>query len=62
MPLKHLEEIQIKMLDKIEQRIELENLFPSTFIHEFLPPSLPKKITHVDDIETLRIRFGKNGI
>ena len=53
MPLQHLEEIQIKMLDKIEQRIELENLFPSTFIHEFLLPSLPKKITHVDDIEAL---------
>ena len=53
MPLQHLEEIQIKMLDKIEQRIELENLFPSTFIHEFLPPTLPKKITRIDDIETL---------
>ncbi len=52
-PLQHLEEIQIKMLDKIEQRIELENLFPSTFIHEFLLPNLPQKITHEDDLEVL---------
>lgn len=49
----NLEEIKIKMLDKIEQRIELESLFPSTFIREFLFPNLPKKITQLEDIEIL---------
>ena len=46
-----LEEIQIQMLDRIEQRIELENLFPTSFIRKFSIPDFNKKISQMDDIE-----------
>ncbi len=47
----HLEEIKIKILDQIEQRVELENLFPSVPMQEFSVSGLPKKIKHIDELE-----------
>src|SRR3990167_7659789 len=35
MPEKQLEEIKARMLDQIERRVELENLFPSSPIQKF---------------------------
>jgi Zn-dependent peptidase ImmA (M78 family)/DNA-binding XRE family transcriptional regulator len=51
MPVKELEKIKAKMLDQIERRVELENLFPSSPIQEF---SLrEKKIKDYDDVECI---------
>lgn len=53
MPDRHLEEITAKILDQIERRIELENLFPSLPIQPFAITDLPKKIDSSEDIEVL---------
>lgn len=51
MPERDLEKIRVKILDKIEQRLELENLFPSCFIQEFSTIQFAKKIIRIDDVE-----------
>ncbi len=51
MPKRQLEEIEAKMLDQIERRVELESLFPSPPIQSF---SLNhKKIDNYNDIEAV---------
>jgi Zn-dependent peptidase ImmA (M78 family)/DNA-binding XRE family transcriptional regulator len=51
MPKRQLEEIEAKMLDQIERRVELESLFPSPPIQSF---SLNhKKIENYNDIEAV---------
>src|SRR3990167_5415867 len=49
MPEKQLEEIRAKILDQIERRIELENLFPSSPIQKF--DLGERKIESYDDVE-----------
>lgn len=53
MPARYLEEIKIKILDQIERRVELENLFPSIPLQEFSISTLPRKIKHIDEVEVL---------
>lgn len=53
MPARYLEEIKIKILDQIERRVELENLFPSAPLQAFSVNALPKKIKNIDEIEEL---------
>jgi Zn-dependent peptidase ImmA (M78 family)/transcriptional regulator with XRE-family HTH domain len=53
MPERHLEEITAKILDHIERRIELENLFPTPPVQLFSVKHLPKKIRHIDEVENL---------
>ena len=51
---KKLEMITGKILNKIEQRLELEALFPSSPVPEFvLPKKLPTSISTMDDIEKI---------
>lgn len=50
---RHLEEITAKILDQVERRVELENLFPNTPIQAFAIKNLPKEISSIDDIEAL---------
>jgi Zn-dependent peptidase ImmA (M78 family)/DNA-binding XRE family transcriptional regulator len=53
MPERQLEEITAKMLDQIERRIELENLFPDAPIQSFAIKSLPKTISDINEIENI---------
>jgi Zn-dependent peptidase ImmA (M78 family)/DNA-binding XRE family transcriptional regulator len=53
MPDRHLEEITAKILDQIERRVELENLFPTLPVQPFSVKNLPKKIHHMDEVEKL---------
>lgn len=53
MPASHLEEITAKILDQVERRIELENLFPSAPVQAFSIKNLPKMINHIDEVEKL---------
>ena len=51
---KKLQQIEGKILDKIERRLELEALFPKSPVPEFTPPSdLPLTIQSMDDIEEI---------
>jgi len=51
---KKLQQIEGKILDKIERRLELEALFPKSPVPEFtLPANLPLTIQSMDDIEEL---------
>ena len=51
---KKLQQIEGKILDKIERRLELEALFPKTPVPEFtLPDDLPLTIQSMDDIEEI---------
>lgn len=52
-PKRQLNEITAKILDQIERRVELENLFPSPQIQSFSVKKLPTKIKNPDDIEAL---------
>lgn len=51
MPARHLEEITAKILDQVERRIELENLFPIAPVQSFSINNLPKLINYIDEIE-----------
>lgn len=54
MPEKHLEEITAKILDQVERRIELENLFPSSPVQSFSIKNLSlSKIKNVSEVELL---------
>jgi Zn-dependent peptidase ImmA (M78 family)/DNA-binding XRE family transcriptional regulator len=53
MPERHLEEITAKILDQVERRVELENLFPTSPVRSFSVKNLPKKINHIDEVEKL---------
>ncbi len=57
MPERQLEEIRAKMLDQIERRIELENLFPSSPIQEFSLDT--KKVNGFNDIEKVADQIRK---
>lgn len=50
---RHLEEITAKILDQIERRVELENLFPTSPVRSFAVKNLPKKINNIDEVEKL---------
>jgi len=51
---KKLQQIEGKILDKIERRLELEALFPKSPVPEFtLPDDLPLTIQSMDDIEEI---------
>jgi Zn-dependent peptidase ImmA (M78 family) len=51
---KKLQQIEGKILDKIERRLELEALFPKSPVPEFtLPDDLPLTIQSMDDIEKI---------
>ena len=51
---KKLDMIEGKILNKIEQRLELEALFPTSPVPEFtLPQDLPASISTMDDIEAV---------
>lgn len=51
-PRRHLDEITFKILDQVEQRVELENLFPTPPTQTF-SINLPKKITTIEKTEHL---------
>ena len=51
MPERHLEEITAKILDQVERRVELENLFPTAPVQFFSMKPLPKIINHIDEVE-----------
>lgn len=53
MPERHLEEITAKILDQVERRVELENLFPTPPVQSFSIKNLPKKIDNLDELEKL---------
>lgn len=53
MPERHLEEINAKILEQVERRVELENLFPSPPVQLFSINNLPEIINHVDEVEGL---------
>lgn len=53
MPEKHLQEITAKVLDQIERRVELENLFPVSPIETFSIKKLSKKINRFEEIELM---------
>lgn len=53
MPQRHLEEITAKIIDQVERRVELENLFPTPLAQPFTMKNLPKVINHIDEIEAL---------
>lgn len=52
-PERHLEEITAKIIDQIERRVELENLFPSPPVRSFSIKYLPQRIKHIDEVEKL---------
>jgi Zn-dependent peptidase ImmA (M78 family)/DNA-binding XRE family transcriptional regulator len=52
-PERHLDEITAKILDQVEQRVELENVFPTPPVQPFSIKNLPKIITQIDQIEDL---------
>lgn len=60
MPQSQLEEINAKILDQIERRLELESLFPSSPIQAFTIPDVPKKIKNNNDIEELANQIREN--
>lgn len=48
--------IKFEVVDQIERRLELENLYPSPPLPLFgLPANIPQKISNVDDIERLAV-------
>lgn len=51
-----LEEIEAKILDQIEQQIELENLFPTAPIKKFSAEGLVGKIKKFDDVESFSVQ------
>lgn len=51
LPDRYLGVITAKILDKIERRIELENLFPNPPLQLFSIKTLPKRIMKIEDIE-----------
>ena len=53
MPERHLQEITAKILDQVERRVELENLFPTAPVQSFSIKNLPKIVNHIDEIEKL---------
>ena len=53
MPQSHLSEITAQILDRVEQRVELESLFPSPPIQTFSMPDLPKTIDCMEGIESV---------
>lgn len=57
---KKLQQIEGKILDKIERRLELEALFPKPPVTEFtVPASLPVAIEEMDDIEEIANKVRK---
>ena len=57
LPKKHLDAITHEVIDHIERRIELENLFPQSPTETFLALNgLPAPITHLDQIEEIAER------
>lgn len=50
---RHLEEVTAKILDQVERRVELENLFPTSPVRSFSVKNLPKKINNIDEVEKL---------
>lgn len=52
-PKRQLEEITAIILDQVERRVELENLFPTAPVQSFSIKNLPKVINHIDEIEKL---------
>ena len=64
MPERHLGEINAKILDQVERRVELENLFPSSPLQVFSINSLglPKLISEMEEIENIaeRVRIKWN--
>ncbi len=55
-PARHLEEITAKILDQIERRVELENLFPSAPLQEFSKKELSRKIKDNEMVEVFAER------
>lgn len=53
MPQYHLDAITAQILDQVERRVELENLFPIAPIQSFSIKNLPKRVNHIDEIEKL---------
>lgn len=53
LPKKHLSGIKASILDHIERRMELEDLFPSPPFERFLLPKLPTMINNYDELEEL---------
>ncbi len=62
MPERHLEEITAKILDQVERRVELENVFPTAPVKSFSIKNLPKMVIHIDEVEKLadHVRFQWN--
>jgi len=53
LPMKQLDAITHEVIDRIERRMELENLFPQAPVKAFAPvEGLPKTITRMDQIES----------
>ncbi len=50
---KHLKQIEIKVLDKVEQRLNLENIFPSPPCNPFKLINPQHKIQNLNDVELL---------
>jgi Zn-dependent peptidase ImmA (M78 family) len=59
MPERHLEEITAKILDQVERRVELENLFPTPLVRSFSIKNLPKQINHIDEAEKIAAQIRK---
>ncbi len=54
LPKKRLDAIEHEVIDQIERRIELENLFPAPPVQGFTPVNgLPESITELDQIEAV---------
>ena len=53
MPERQLEEITAKILDQVERRVELENLFPTPPVQSFSVKNLSKRINCIDEVEKL---------
>src|ERR1700733_2113668 len=53
MPERHLEEITAKILDQVERRVELENLFPSAPVQSFSIKKLSAKVSQIAEVEKL---------
>ena len=53
LPERQLEQITAKILDQIERRIELENLFPTAPVQAFSVKNLPKTISKIEEVESL---------
>lgn len=53
LPERHLTEITAKILDQVERRFELENLFPTPPVQPFSIKNLLTTVNHIDEIEEL---------